>query len=282
MIVDAHTHTPTALREALPGRFDDLHALWIGSILAHIDFLDEQIDRLSDAIEDQIAPFASAVGAVVHDPGRSTAPSRGDHLRDRDRHERVCDRQASRLVSRAVPGQRPVRRPMPLREVAQGIEVVGLDAGRVRAGRRPHQGRRSRRPVHSAETPPRTQESARRGQALDHLRLLAAIHRRALQRSRRRLLPTPRPCTRNQPARQPPRGARTRRHTPTTVNGRGGGRSRSVSCFPVSNTTETIAGLRRVNDIVDGTSLPPIPNVIDAIIHADAADALGLSLPKTR
>ena len=46
-----------ALREALEGRFDDVHALWIGAILAHIDFLDEQIDRLSDAIEEQIAPF---------------------------------------------------------------------------------------------------------------------------------------------------------------------------------------------------------------------------------
>src|SRR5215217_3709866 len=29
-----------ALREALHGRFDHLHAVWIGSILAHIDFLD--------------------------------------------------------------------------------------------------------------------------------------------------------------------------------------------------------------------------------------------------
>jgi hypothetical protein len=33
------------------------HALWIGAILAHIDFLDEQIDRLSDAIEEQIRPL---------------------------------------------------------------------------------------------------------------------------------------------------------------------------------------------------------------------------------
>ena len=50
-----------ALKEALEGRFDQLHALWIGAILAHIDFLDEQIDRLSDAIEEQIAPFAAVV-----------------------------------------------------------------------------------------------------------------------------------------------------------------------------------------------------------------------------
>ena len=50
-----------ALREALEGHFDAHHALWVGAILAHVDFLDEQIDRLSDAIEEQIRPFALAV-----------------------------------------------------------------------------------------------------------------------------------------------------------------------------------------------------------------------------
>ena len=38
------------------------HALLIGAILAHLDFLDEQIGRLSDAIEDQIAPFRAGGG----------------------------------------------------------------------------------------------------------------------------------------------------------------------------------------------------------------------------
>ena len=50
-----------ALKEALEGRFEPLHALLIGSILAHLDFLDEQIQRLSDAIEEQLRPFAPAV-----------------------------------------------------------------------------------------------------------------------------------------------------------------------------------------------------------------------------
>ena len=58
-----------ALREALEGRFDRLHATWIGAILAHIDFLDEQIDRLSDAIEEQIAPFALARELLTSIPG---------------------------------------------------------------------------------------------------------------------------------------------------------------------------------------------------------------------
>ena len=50
-----------ALKEALEGRFDSLHALLIGSILAHLDFLDEQIERLSDAVEEQLRPFQPAV-----------------------------------------------------------------------------------------------------------------------------------------------------------------------------------------------------------------------------
>jgi transposase len=45
-----------ALREALEGRFEAHHALVIGAILAHLDFLDEQIDRLSEAIEEQLGP----------------------------------------------------------------------------------------------------------------------------------------------------------------------------------------------------------------------------------
>src|SRR5437868_3467111 len=50
-----------ALREALEGRFEQHHALWIGTILAHIDFLDQQIERLTEAIGEQIAPLAPAV-----------------------------------------------------------------------------------------------------------------------------------------------------------------------------------------------------------------------------
>jgi transposase len=50
-----------ALREALEGRFEAHHALWIGAILAHVDFLDQQIERLTEAIGEQIAPLASTV-----------------------------------------------------------------------------------------------------------------------------------------------------------------------------------------------------------------------------
>jgi transposase len=58
-----------ALREALVGRFQDEHALIVGQILAHIDFLDEAIDRLSAEIEEQIRPFAQQRDLLMSIPG---------------------------------------------------------------------------------------------------------------------------------------------------------------------------------------------------------------------
>jgi transposase len=58
-----------ALKEALVGRFDAQHALIVSAILAHLDFLDEQIDLLSEGIEEQLAPFAKAVELLCTIPG---------------------------------------------------------------------------------------------------------------------------------------------------------------------------------------------------------------------
>lgn len=58
-----------ALRQALEGRFDPEHALIVGRILAHIDFLDESIAELSQAIEEQLGPFAAAVELLSTIPG---------------------------------------------------------------------------------------------------------------------------------------------------------------------------------------------------------------------
>jgi transposase len=54
-----------ALREALEGRFSAKHRLIVGQILAHIDFLDAAIDRLSDAIEEQLGPFGNQQVALL-------------------------------------------------------------------------------------------------------------------------------------------------------------------------------------------------------------------------
>ena len=57
------------LREALEGRFDHLHAVWIGAILNHLDFLDEQIAALTESVGEQIAPFEAAVELLCTIPG---------------------------------------------------------------------------------------------------------------------------------------------------------------------------------------------------------------------
>ena len=57
------------LREALEGRFDSQHALIVGAILAHLDFLEEQITLFSEAIAEQIRPFEAAVELLCTIPG---------------------------------------------------------------------------------------------------------------------------------------------------------------------------------------------------------------------
>jgi predicted TIM-barrel fold metal-dependent hydrolase len=50
------------------------------------------------------------------------------------------------------------------------------------------------------------------------------------------------------------------------------------SDYPIATSGEAMAGLRSVNDIVEGTKLPKVPDEhIEQIIHADALGALGLT-----
>ena len=54
-----------ALKQALEGRFEPHHALVVSAILAHLDFLDEQIQRLGEAIEEQLGPTGLAGVALA-------------------------------------------------------------------------------------------------------------------------------------------------------------------------------------------------------------------------
>src|SRR5215203_4543445 len=58
-----------ALRDALEGCFSSHHALMVGKILAHVDYLDESIDDLSVEIERVIAPFSEQVELLDTIPG---------------------------------------------------------------------------------------------------------------------------------------------------------------------------------------------------------------------
>jgi transposase len=64
-----------ALREALVGRFSGHHALLVSEILAHIDYLEQAIERLSGEIEAKLAPFAAELALLMTIPGieRTTA-----------------------------------------------------------------------------------------------------------------------------------------------------------------------------------------------------------------
>lgn len=44
------------------------HGLVVSAILVHLDFLDEQIERLSAMLEEQLRPFAAGRAAAAHHP----------------------------------------------------------------------------------------------------------------------------------------------------------------------------------------------------------------------
>ena len=71
-----------ALREALEGHFEAHHSLIIGAILAHLDFLNEQIDGLSEAIGELLGPTGwSASSWPAPSPASPPAPPRSWSLR---------------------------------------------------------------------------------------------------------------------------------------------------------------------------------------------------------
>jgi transposase len=57
------------LREALNGRFRPHHQFMLGQILAHLDYLDEAIEQLSQEVEDYITPFFQEIQLLDTIPG---------------------------------------------------------------------------------------------------------------------------------------------------------------------------------------------------------------------
>lgn len=60
------------LKQALTGRFGPTHALLVGEILAHLDYLDEAIERISTRVDEVIAPFAIERDLLSTIPGVDT------------------------------------------------------------------------------------------------------------------------------------------------------------------------------------------------------------------
>src|SRR3546814_570503 len=67
------------LQAALSGRFGPNHALVIGEILAHLDYIDESLERLQAGIDELITPFADARGPAHDDPRGRQDHRRGHH-----------------------------------------------------------------------------------------------------------------------------------------------------------------------------------------------------------
>lgn len=57
------------LRQALQGRFRDHHAFLVTQILAHIDYLEETVEDLTQQIEERLRPFAEQVEILKTIPG---------------------------------------------------------------------------------------------------------------------------------------------------------------------------------------------------------------------
>jgi transposase len=202
-----------ALREALEGRFEPLHALLIGAILAHLDFLDEQIEQLADAIEEQVRPFAQAAELLCTMPGvqRRTA----ELLIAEIGTDMSVFPTAGHLASWAgqCPGNDQSAGKRRSGRTRKGSKHLKRRAQGRRDGRDPHQRQLPASALPAKEVPARARPRARRRQALDALRLLAhALHRRALHRPRRRLHRPPRPRTPDQAPDRPARTARPHRH----------------------------------------------------------------------
>ena len=60
-----------ALREALEGRFRTHHALLLGELLAHLDYLEEAVERLSNQVARVVAPFSPLLALLITIPGVS-------------------------------------------------------------------------------------------------------------------------------------------------------------------------------------------------------------------
>jgi transposase len=57
------------LREALVGRFRGHHALLVGELLAHLEYLEDAIERLSQEVERRLGPFAVEIELLDTIPG---------------------------------------------------------------------------------------------------------------------------------------------------------------------------------------------------------------------
>jgi transposase len=174
-----------ALREALEGRFEPEHALVVQTILAHLDFLEEQIDRLSQSIAEQLVPFAAAVELLCTIPGvqRRTAEVVIAEI-GTDMSRFPSARHLASWAGQCPGNDRSAghRRSGQTRHGSKWLDRALTEAAQAATRTK---GCLPRRAVPAPAPPPRPCQGPGGGQALAARRLLAhALHRRALPRAR--------------------------------------------------------------------------------------------------
>ena len=156
-----------ALRDALEGSFSSHHALMVGKILAHIDYLDESIDDLSVEIERVIAPFSEQVELLDTIPGvnRRTAETLiaeiGVDMSQFPTHRHLAS------WAEDVPRQRGVGGQTSLGQDPQGLEVAQERTDRIGPRRGALQGDLPCGALRPPQRPAWFQESCRGGGTLD-------------------------------------------------------------------------------------------------------------------
>jgi transposase len=179
-----------ALREALEGRVARHHRLLVAELLAHLDYLDEAIQRLSGEVAQMVAPFSPLLALLCTIPGveRRTAEVIVAEIGvDMTRFPT-----AGHLASWAglCPGNNESAGKHLLGQDPQGLQVARDHPEPGGQRRRPQQRHLPGRPLRPHQGPTRASASHRGGGALDPGDRLAPAHPQpAVHRPGRRLLP---------------------------------------------------------------------------------------------
>ena len=139
-----------ALREALEGRFRAHHALLLGELLAHLDYLDEAVERLSTQVARVVAPLSPLLALLITIPGSASGPLRSSSPRSAPTWASSLSRALGELGG-DLPRQQRVGRQAPRGHDPQGLPMAADRAHRGRQRRGPRQGHLSRQPVRQAE-----------------------------------------------------------------------------------------------------------------------------------
>ena len=94
--------SPEILREALRGRVTRHHRFLLRLHLQQIDALNDAIVKIDREVEDGIAPFRTAIEQIGTIPGVKDLSARAN-LRDRHRHDPLCERRPTDLLGLHLP-----------------------------------------------------------------------------------------------------------------------------------------------------------------------------------